>query len=85
MAFINFALKMPISSQRRNIMDAGKTFFEIYSFLPYLAKHTVSAIVLSIFEDLESSGKPITPESIEAALRVEHKHFSSPSKNKKVS
>jgi hypothetical protein len=50
------------------MMISAKAIFELYEYLktidkPHLAKHSVSAIVLFVLEDLEQSGKPITPEA----------------------
>ena len=62
-------------------MNTGKTFYELYNLLltveeRKLAKHTISAIVLGAFDNLETSGTPITPESIEAALKQELSYLS---------
>ena len=71
-------------------MISAKAIFELYEYLktldePHLAKHSVSAIVLCLLEDLEQSGKPVTPESIEAAFQKECARFDLPGKEKKVS
>jgi hypothetical protein len=71
-------------------MNVGKSFHEIYSYLltvedPKLAKHTISAMVTWVFEELESSGQEVTPEAIERVLKKEFEHFEVPSKKKKVS
>lgn len=72
-------------------MNVGKSFHEIYKYLltieddPKFAKHTVASMVLWVFEELESSGQEVTPESIERVLRNEFEHFDIPSKKKKAS
>ncbi len=71
-------------------MNIGKTFYELYNILLEVderkfAKHTISAIILGALDNLETSGTPITPESIEAALKNELKGFDLPSEEKKVS
>lgn len=71
-------------------MISAKAIFELYEYLktidePHMAKHSVSAIVLCLLEDLEQSGNPITPEAIEAAFKIELARFELPSKKKKAS
>ncbi len=71
-------------------MDIAKTFFELYNLMLEVeerkfAKHTISAIVVGAFEELESSGTPITPESIEEALKHELRGFDLESVEKKAS
>lgn len=72
-------------------MNVGKSFHEIYTYLqtvedePKFAKHTIGAMVVWVFEELESSGEEVTPESIERVLKKEFSHFDIPSKEKKVS
>ncbi len=57
-------------------MISAKAIHELYEYLktldePHMAKHSVSAIILCLLEDLEQSGNPITPEAIEAAFKTE--------------
>ncbi len=71
-------------------MISGKAIFELYEYLktidkPHLAKHSVSAIVLCLLEDLEQSGKPITAEAIDAAFQVEFDRYELADQEKKVS
>ena len=71
-------------------MDTGKTLAEIYHFFStleesHLAKHTIAALILGIFEKLESSGTEVTPLSIEKALKEELSRFSLKSTKKKKS
>lgn len=69
-------------------MKVGTSFSEIYHYLrtieddPKFAKHTVAAMVLFVFEELESTGQEVTPESIERVLRKEFSDFDIPSKKK---
>jgi hypothetical protein len=77
--------------QSGEFMNVGKSFHEIYSYLianeehPKFAKHTISGMVLWVFEELESTGQEVTPESIERVLKKEFGRFVLPSKKKKVS
>lgn len=72
-------------------MNVGKSFHEIYTVLltierdPKFAKHTIAAMVCWVFEELESSGEEVTPESIERILKKEFASFEMPTKKKKVS
>lgn len=71
-------------------MISAKAIFELYEYLktlekPHHAKHSVSAILLFVLEDLEQSGKPITPEAIDAAFQVEYDRFELTDEEKKVS
>lgn len=71
-------------------MDTGKTLAEIYHYFSsleesHLAKHTISALILGVFEKLESSGTEVTPHSIEKALKEELSRFSLKSSKKKKS
>lgn len=72
-------------------MNVGKSFHEIYTYLltiedePKFAKHTISAMVCWVFEELESTGQEVTPESIERVLKKEFGLYDVPSKKKKAS
>ena len=69
-------------------MNVGKTFHEVYTALltveddPKFAKHTIAAMVRWVFEELESTGQEVTPESIERILKKEFADFEIPSKKK---
>lgn len=70
-------------------METGKIFAEIYHHLKsledaHLAKHTISSIVLGVFEKLENSGTEITPVSIEKVLKEELSSFSLKSSKRKT-
>lgn len=73
------------------MMNVGKAFHEVYSVLltveedPKHAKHTIAAMVRWVFEELESTGQEVTPESIERILKKEFSSFEAPAKKKKVS
>ncbi len=72
-------------------MNVGKSFHEIYTYLltieedPKFAKHSVAAMVRWVFEELESTGQEVTPESIERVLKKEFESFDIPSKKQKAS
>jgi hypothetical protein len=81
---------MPMNFQE-NYMNVGKSFYEVYKALlpvedhPKFAKHTISAMVLWVFEELESTGEDVTPQSIERILKREFSSFVEPVKKKKAS
>ncbi len=72
-------------------MNVGKAFHEVYTVLitveddPKFAKHTIAAMVRWVFEELESSGQEVTPESIERVLKKEFSNFEATSKKKQAS
>lgn len=71
-------------------MNVGKSFYEVWKVLltvqePKFAKHTMAAMVCWVFEELESTGQEVTPESIERVLKKEFASFEMPNKKKKVS
>lgn len=71
-------------------MKTGKVFCEVYKYLqtidePRFAKHTISAMIVGAFDELETSGQEITPEAIEEILMREFSGFDYKEKSKKVS
>lgn len=72
-------------------MNVGKSFYEIYKTLltveedPKYAKHSIAAMVRWVFEELESTGQEVTPESIERVLKKEFGLYEAPTKKKKAS
>lgn len=76
---------------QENSMNVGKSFYEVYKALlpieehPKFAKHTISAMVLWVFEELESNDEEVTPQSIEKIMKREFSSFADREKKKKVS
>lgn len=71
-------------------MKTGKVFCELYKYLqsidePKFAKHTISAMIVGAFDELETSGREITPEAIEEVLMREFSGFEYEENSKKVS
>lgn len=69
-------------------LKVGETLYNYYLLFksfdePKYAKYTLSAILVNAFDDLEDSGKEISPELIEEFLGKELKRFSLPSEKKK--
>lgn len=71
-------------------MNVGKSFYEVWKILltveePKFAKHTMAAMVCWVFEELESTGQEVTPESIERVLKKEFSRYDDAPADKKVS
>lgn len=71
-------------------MKSGKTLSDLYHHLAsleesHLAKHTISALILGVFEKLESTNAAITPGAVEKALKEELGYFSLKASKKKKS